>query len=85
MTPWRHCQPAKCVRHWHLRLGGRLYVSEPVYAELCNDLIWLSNAEGVALLAAHAAQPVVDATLLTGRWQQLADRYFQTPRPSPIS
>jgi len=59
-----------------LRPGGHLYVSEPVYAGAFNDLIRLFNDE---CLVRAAAQAAVDAALLTGRWQQVAERHFQTP------
>jgi SAM-dependent methyltransferase len=59
-----------------LRPGGHLYVSEPVYAGPFNELIRLFNDEGLVRAAAQAA---VDAALLTGCWQQVAERRFQTP------
>ena len=47
-----------------LRQGGHLYVSEPVYAGLFNDVVRLFNDEGVVRVAAQAA---LDRALLCGQ------------------
>ncbi|MDY0331191.1 MAG: methyltransferase domain-containing protein [Thiomonas sp.] len=59
-----------------LRPGGWLYVSEPVYAGALNDIVKLYNDEGPARAAAQAA---LDQALLTGQWQQTAERRFDMP------
>jgi len=59
-----------------LRVGGHLYVSEPVYGGSFNDLIRLFNDEGVVRAAAQAA---LDAALRTGAWEQVAERRFEMP------
>ena len=59
-----------------LRPGGRLYVSEPVYAGALNDVIRLFNEERVVRAAAQAA---LDGALATGRWEQMAERRFELP------
>lgn len=59
-----------------LRPHGFLYVSEPVYGGPLNGLIRLFNDEGVVRAAAQAA---VDAALRTGRWEQVAERFFEMP------
>jgi SAM-dependent methyltransferase len=59
-----------------LRPGGRLYVSEPVYAGAFNDVIRLFNDEGTVRAAAQAA---VDAALQTSTWEQVAERHFGMP------
>lgn len=59
-----------------LRPGGHLYVSEPVYAGDLNDVVKLFNEERVVRELAQAA---VDAALLNGPWQQVADLHFQMP------
>jgi ubiquinone/menaquinone biosynthesis C-methylase UbiE len=57
-----------------LRPRGHLYVSEPVYGGPLNDVIRLFNDEGVVRVAAQA---VVDAALLTGVWEQVAEQFFE--------
>jgi SAM-dependent methyltransferase len=59
-----------------LRVGGHLYVSEPVYAGALNAVIRLFNDEGVVRAAAQAA---LDKALLTGAWAQVAERRFEMP------
>lgn len=59
-----------------LRPGGHLYVSEPIYDGAFNEVIKLFNDEGVVRAAAQAA---VDATLTTGKWEQVAERRFEQP------
>lgn len=59
-----------------LRLGGHLYVSEPVYGGPLNDVIRLFNDEGVVRAAAQAA---LDDALRTGVWSQVAERRFEMP------
>jgi len=59
-----------------LRLGGHLYVSEPVYGGSLNDVIRLFNDEGVVRAAAQAA---LDDALRTGVWSQVAERRFEMP------
>jgi SAM-dependent methyltransferase len=59
-----------------LRPRGYLYVSEPVYGGPLNEVIRLFNDEGVVRAAAQAA---VDAALGTGVWEQVAQRFFETP------
>jgi SAM-dependent methyltransferase len=59
-----------------LRAGGHLYVSEPVYDGPLNDLIRLFNDEGTVRAAAQSA---LDAALLTGVWEQVAQRHFDMP------
>lgn len=59
-----------------LRLGGHLYVSEPVYGGPLNEVIRLFNDEGVVRAAAQAA---LDDALRTGVWSQVAERRFEMP------
>lgn len=59
-----------------LRPRGYLYVSEPVYVGLLNEMIRLFNDEGVVRAAAQAA---VDAALSIGMWEQVAERFFEMP------
>jgi ubiquinone/menaquinone biosynthesis C-methylase UbiE len=59
-----------------LRVGGHLYVSEPVYAGAFNALIRLFNDEGVVRAAAQAA---LDDTLRSANWEQTAQRHFEMP------
>jgi ubiquinone/menaquinone biosynthesis C-methylase UbiE len=59
-----------------LRPRGFLYVSEPVYGGPFNELIRLFNDEGIVRASAQAA---VDAALRTGRWEQVAERFFEMP------
>lgn len=59
-----------------LRSHGDLYVSEPVYAGPLNEVTRLFNDEGVVRAAAQAA---MDAALLTGAWEQVAERRFEMP------
>jgi SAM-dependent methyltransferase len=59
-----------------LRPRGYLYVSEPVYTGPFNEIIRLFNDEGVVRAAAQAA---VDAILITGIWEQVAERRFEMP------
>ena len=59
-----------------LRVGGHLYVSEPVYEGPLNDLIRLFNDEGTVRAAAQSA---LDAALLTGVWEPVAQRHFEMP------
>jgi SAM-dependent methyltransferase len=59
-----------------LRAGGHLYVSEPVYDGPLNDLIRLFNDEGTVRAAAQAA---LDAALLTGAWEPVAQHDFEMP------
>ena len=59
-----------------LRPRGHLYVSEPVSAGPLNEVTRLFNDEGVVRAAAQAA---LDAALLTGAWEQVAERRFEMP------
>ena len=59
-----------------LRPGGYLYVSEPIFDGAMNEVIRLYNDEEVVRTAAQAA---VDAALITGLWEQVAERCFATP------
>jgi len=59
-----------------LRPHGHLYVSEPVYEGVFNDLVRLFNDEGTVRAAAQAA---LDAALRTGLWTQVAERRFVVP------
>ena len=59
-----------------LRPGGHLYVSEPVYAGVFNDLIRLFNDEGVVRAAAQAA---LDTAVRGDAWTQVAERRFEMP------
>lgn len=59
-----------------LRPGGHLYVSEPVYAGVLNDVVRLFNDEGVVRAAAQAA---LDEALRAGAWVQQAERRFEMP------
>ena len=59
-----------------LRSRGHLYVSEPVFAGPLNEITRLFNDEGVVRAAAQAA---LDAALLTGAWEQVAERRFEMP------
>jgi SAM-dependent methyltransferase len=59
-----------------LRPGGHLYVSEPVYAGAFNDVVRLFNEEREVRAAAQAE---LDEAVRSGAWQQVADRWFDTP------
>jgi SAM-dependent methyltransferase len=59
-----------------LRVGGHLYVSEPVYGGPFNEVVRLFNDEGVVRAAAQAA---LDHALRTGIWEQVAERRFEMP------
>jgi SAM-dependent methyltransferase len=59
-----------------LRLGGHLYVSEPVYGGAFNEVIRVFNDEGVVRAAAQAA---LDKALHTGAWTQVGERRFEMP------
>ena len=59
-----------------LRVGGFLYVSEPVYSGPFNDVIRLFNDEGTVRAAAQAA---VDEALRSSTWEQVAERRFGMP------
>jgi SAM-dependent methyltransferase len=59
-----------------LRRGGRLYVSEPVYAGELNELIRLFNDEGDVRAAAQGA---LDRAAASGRWASAADQRFESP------
>lgn len=59
-----------------LRLGGHLYVSEPVFAGPFNDVIRLFNDEGVVRAAAQRA---LDEALREGPWETAADHRFTMP------
>ncbi len=59
-----------------LRMGGHLYVSEPVYDGDFNALVRLYNDEGIVRAAAQAS---LDAALRTGCWHQRAERHFVMP------
>jgi ubiquinone/menaquinone biosynthesis C-methylase UbiE len=58
-----------------LRPGGHLYVSEPVFAGVFNDVIRLFNDEQAVRAAAQAA---LDETVRSGAWETVADRWFAT-------
>ncbi len=58
-----------------LRVGGHLYVSEPIYDGPLNAVMRLFNDEGVVRAAAQAA---LDEALRTGVWMQAAERRFET-------
>jgi len=59
-----------------LRVGGHLYVSEPVYAGNLNEVIRLFNDERLVRAAAQAA---LDEALRTGDWEPQAERRFEMP------
>ena len=59
-----------------LRVGGHLYVSEPVYDGPLNEVTRLFNDERVVRAAAQAA---LDDALRTGAWVQVAERRFEIP------
>lgn len=59
-----------------LRVGGHLYVSEPVYDGALNEVIRLFNDEGLVRAAAQAA---LDTALRSGTWAQVAERHFEMP------
>lgn len=59
-----------------LRVGGHLYVSEPVYAGPLNDIIRVFNDEGPVRLAAQRA---VDDAVASPAWAQVAERRFDMP------
>ncbi|MDD2924923.1 class I SAM-dependent methyltransferase [Rhodoferax sp.] len=60
-----------------LRPGGHLYVSEPVYAGVLNDIVKLYNDEGLVRAAAQAA---LDSALAsTPHWQAVTQRWFDMP------
>jgi SAM-dependent methyltransferase len=59
-----------------LRVGGHLYVSEPIYGGAFNDLVRLFNDERQVRAAAQAA---LDGALRGGAWQQIAERRFAMP------
>lgn len=56
--------------------GGRLYVSEPVYAGDLNEIIRLFHDEGTVRAAAQRA---LDQALAGGPWRQEAERRFSMP------
>jgi SAM-dependent methyltransferase len=58
-----------------LRPGGLLYISEPVYGGDFSDIVRLYHDERVERAAAQAA---LDAAVRSGRWTQLAQRWFAT-------
>lgn len=57
--------------------GGHLYVSEPVYSGAFNEVIRLFNDEKAVRAAAQAA---LDAALVNGPWEQVAERRFALPK-----
>lgn len=59
-----------------LRVGGHLYVSEPVYGGPFNEVVRVYNDEGVVRAAAQAA---VDEALRQWSWQQVAESHFDMP------
>lgn len=59
-----------------LRLGGWLYVSEPVYAGDLNELMRLVNDEGVVRAQAQAA---LERAAASGGWQRVRDVFFDVP------
>lgn len=59
-----------------LRVGGHLYVSEPVYRGPFNDVIRLFNDEGVVRAAAQSA---LDTARRNGAWVQATERRFEMP------
>jgi hypothetical protein len=59
-----------------LRVGGHLYISEPVYDGPFNEVIRLFNDERVVRTAAQAA---VDEALRNGTWAQADERRFEMP------
>lgn len=59
-----------------VRVGGHLYVSEPVYSGPLNEIIRLFKDERDVRLAAQAA---VDDALISQVWTQVAERRFETP------
>lgn len=59
-----------------LRPGGHLYVSEPIYAGVFNDLVRLFNDEG---MVRAAAQEALDSALRGGAWEAVAERRFDMP------
>ncbi len=59
-----------------LKVGGWLYVSEPVYAGPLNEIMRLFNDEGVVRTA---AQQALDAALQTGMWRSADERHFEMP------
>jgi ubiquinone/menaquinone biosynthesis C-methylase UbiE len=59
-----------------LRPGGHLYVSEPVYAGVFNELVRLFNDEAVVRAAAQTA---LDVALSGPAWAQVAERHFEMP------
>ncbi len=56
-----------------LRPGGRLYVSEPVFDGAFNEVMRVFNDERVVRAAAQAA---LDAAVLGGNWEPLAECRF---------
>jgi ubiquinone/menaquinone biosynthesis C-methylase UbiE len=58
-----------------LRPGGHLYVSEPVFAGVYNEVIRLFNDEQAVRAAAQAA---LDEAVRSGAWQTVADYWFET-------
>lgn len=59
-----------------VRVGGHLYVSEPVYSGPLNEIIRLFNDEREVRLAAQAA---VDDAITSQGWTQVAERRFEMP------
>lgn len=59
-----------------LKPGGRLYVSEPVFDGLANEVIRLFNDEG--LVRREAYQALMRA-LAAGGWEIVAERFFEMP------
>ena len=59
-----------------LKVGGHLYVSEPVYAGAFNSVVRIYNEEGAVRAAAQAA---LDDALQTAAWSQVAEQHFEMP------
>lgn len=62
--------------HRVLRPGGRLYVSEPLYAGALNEITRLYNDEGQVRAA---AQQALDRALASGSWTAEAECRFDVP------
>ena len=75
-VPLELLDPALAEVRRVLRPGGWLYVSEPVFDGLANEVIRLFNDEG--LVRREAYQALMRA-LAAGGWEIVAERFFEMP------
>lgn len=75
-VPLESLDQALAEVHRVLKPGGWLYVSEPVFDGLSNEVIRLFNDEG--LVRREAYQALMRA-LAGGGWQMVTERFFEMP------